>query len=80
MLTEGEPSGGALLTVREAQRQGRRHAVADLVDKVRLPDELVKLRSLLTDVRVLNVGGPCENGRPGIYDRAKTFLRRLLTN
>ena len=73
VLTEGEPSGGALLTVREAQRQGRRHAVADLVDKVRLPDELVKLRSLLTHVRVLTWAGRAKTDAPASTTGRRRF-------
>jgi len=31
-----------------------------------------------TGIRVLNIAGPRESKRPGVYDRAVAFLRRLL--
>ncbi len=78
VLTKGEPAGGTLLTVREAQRQRRPHTVVDLAAKDRLADELTRVRGMLVGVLVLNVAGPRESGRPGVYDKAKAFLQRLL--
>ena len=80
VLTEGEPSGRTLLTVREAERQGRPHAVVDLTDAARLTGALARMRGLLAGVRVLNMAGPRESGHPGVYAKAKAFLRRLLAD
>ena len=78
VLTDGEPSGGTLLTVQAARRQGRPHAVVDLADEGGIDAELARVRRLLAGVRVLNVAGPRESGSPGVYEKTKAFLRRLL--
>ncbi len=47
VLTVGEPTGGTLLTVQAAKRQGRPCVVVDLADEGRLDAEAQRVRGLL---------------------------------
>jgi hypothetical protein len=78
VLTNGAPAGGTLLTVNNSLALGRPHGVVDMSDEGRINAEVSRVRELVAGVRVLNVAGPRESESPGIYAKAKAFLRRLL--
>lgn len=75
ILNEGELSGGSALTARFAAQFGRPCLVVSLGDAD--PRAVAEwIRSARIDV--LNVAGPGESKRPGIYARAYAFLERVL--
>jgi hypothetical protein len=76
VLTEGEPTGGTALTVEAAKGMGRPLLVLDL--DLRPPLEEVEAWLLAHRIRVLNVAGPRESQKPGIYRRAYAFVENLL--
>jgi hypothetical protein len=78
VLTRGELTGGTLLTVQVADRQGKPCLVVDLTR----PTDLAAVRAWLSDhgVRRLNVAGPREGENPGVYRQAADLLRALLPN
>lgn len=73
-------SGGTELTYRLALREGRPCLAVDLGSSIEsLPDPAMTgdwLRRL--KVRRLNIAGPRESQRPGIYQQANAYLLRLL--
>jgi hypothetical protein len=75
ILTRGEPDPGTALTARLAARYGRPHLIVDLAKS---PDA-ARVRAWLDEnqIRVLNVAGPRESAKPGIYAQAKEFLRAV---
>lgn len=78
VLNLGELAGGTLLTTEEARRQGRPLKVVQLDAGV--SEELVRdVRAWLVEhgIEVLNVAGPRESQRVGIYGLALDFLGRL---
>ena len=76
ILNQGALQGGTALTVRLAERLGRPCLVVDLDQ----PFDSVAILAWLQrhQVRVLNVAGPRESGRPGIGARAQDWMERLL--
>jgi hypothetical protein len=66
------------MTIREAARKGRPHAVINLANPVIWPARLRTVREAMAGAAVLNVAGPRESHHPGAYDRATVLLRRLL--
>ena len=76
VLTCGEPDRGTALTVDLAARHRKPCLVVDLAG----PADVESVRAWAEShrVRVLNVAGPRETSKPGIYARAKAFLRDLL--
>lgn len=78
VLTRGEPTGGTALTIEYAQRLRKPHLVLDLTEA---PDPaVVRAWAEDQDVRVLNVVGPRESENAGIYERAREFLREVLSS
>jgi len=76
ILAIGELTGGTKLTVDLAERW---HRTVFTVDVERAPDVGAAAAWLRENaVRVLNVAGPRESTSPGIYDRARGFLDKLL--
>lgn len=76
VLHRGPMQGGTALTARMARRLRRPVLHVDLAAE---PDPSRVHDWLRTQaVRVLNVAGPRESQRPGIYEQAKAFLRRAL--
>jgi hypothetical protein len=75
ILTEISLSGGTALTAQLAQRKGKPCLIVDLGKKA---DE-GKLEWWVNaiGIKVLNVAGPRESKCPGIYERAKAFLRKV---
>ncbi|HET7930842.1 MAG TPA: putative molybdenum carrier protein [Rhodanobacteraceae bacterium] len=75
----GELEGGSLETLRIAQRRGKPVQVVQ-VDSLSDVARIAELRAWLGDnkVGVLNVAGPRESKRPGIYAATVGLLDRLL--
>jgi len=76
-LTKGELTGGTALTHRIAVELGRPLLLADPRD----PQAPRAIAAWLQDnsIAVLNVAGPRESTRPGIYDLAVVLLRAVLS-
>ena len=77
VIITGALEGGSAFTVRHATALARPHLVIDL--EVRLydaPDLALEFIGA-TRIAVLNVAGPRESSRPGIYGRAYQVLRRV---
>ena len=75
ILTTGRLRGGTALTRGLAARYAKPCLVIDLAhdpDVARVADWLA-----VSHIRVLNVAGPRESQRPGIYANAKQFMREL---
>ncbi len=76
VLADGPPRGGTAYTRDYAEAIGKPYYVIRL-DKQ--PDvQAVRDWVRRLDLRVLNVAGPRESQRPGVYRKAKRFLLRLL--
>ena len=76
ILNQGLLTGGTALTLKLAKINKKPYWVVDL-SKMEDP-ALVKKWIEDGKVNVLNVAGPPESNRPGIYDKAIEFLRRIL--
>lgn len=72
ILTHGTPSGGTALTVRFAEALGKPCLVLDLDAAPSAQDVTQWVET--NAIEVLNIAGPRESGRPGIYHRAGEFL------
>lgn len=79
VLNLDELEGGSLETMRIAQRRGKPVLVVQL-DAPPTDMDLAELRQWLRvhAVACLNVAGPRESKRPGIYQAARALLERLL--
>jgi hypothetical protein len=75
ILSSGRLSGGTLLTSRLAGSYGKPCLIVDLAGE---PDPGA-VRAWMAKHRIgtLNVAGPRESKRPGVYGRAADFLRRV---
>lgn len=71
-------SGGTRLSIEACQRLGKPFLVVDPAD----PEALARAKAWLCErrVAVLNVAGPRESQRPGIYACALAFLRALFAS
>jgi hypothetical protein len=76
VLSLGEPTGGTAFTIRCARKHGKPVFVVDLCENAR--PGLVKEWAESHHVRVLNIAGPREREKPGVYDQARRFLNDLL--
>ncbi len=79
ILAPGEPVGGTLAALCHARRIGKPVLVVDpaeIAGETRL-DGIVDWLDAHR-IRVLNVAGPRESGRPGIYDDARNLMEGLL--
>lgn len=76
VLNEGELEGGSEETVEVAEQHGKPYLVVDL--KALPSTNQVAQWIDAKHIRVLNVAGPRESKRPGIYGRAKKFLATVL--
>ena len=79
ILVPGEPDGGTLATLKHARRIGKPVLVIDPAE----PNTERRLESIIEwldahQIKVLNVAGPRESGRPGIYDDARDLIARVL--
>ena len=85
IVAPGEPTGGTLATLIHARRIGKPVLVVDPADLIGPADpvEGARLDGIMEwivahHIRVLNVAGPRESGRPGIYYEARDLVARLL--
>ena len=76
ILTAGPPSAGTELTQTIAVQLGRRHMVIDLNQPTDAAPVACWLK--LHRITILNIAGPRESTSPGIYNRARDFLREVL--
>lgn len=76
ILTVGEPAGGTALTMQHAEVLGRPVRLVDLDGA----DDIPAVSRWIEENRVskLNIAGPRESTAPGVYERARSFLRLLL--
>lgn len=76
LVTQGRPRGGTALTLTAAKKMHRPLLTVDLNSE----HDPAKVRKWLAaqKISVLNVAGPRESERPGIYEAATDFLRLLL--
>ncbi|MFO7767698.1 MAG: putative molybdenum carrier protein [bacterium] len=82
ILNRGPLDGGTLYTVNIAREMGRPHLIVQLEEmdgEERERAGQARVRRWLEDeeVEVLNVAGPREQKRPGIYEEAAALLRVL---
>ena len=79
ILNTGSLEGGTLATLRHSQRLGKPHLVVRLDRKSRDKIAGETLRWIRNrGIRVLNVAGPRESKRPGIYGQAMDYLELML--
>ena len=76
ILYEGEIAGGTRRTIEEARKMKKPRLVVDLENPCSPAWVWQWLRE--QQIRTLNVAGPRESERPGIYERAANFLRKVL--
>jgi len=78
ILNLGELSDGSLTTLRFTERSGRPCLVVQL-DAAIDPDAVVRVLDWLRihPIGILNIAGPRESKRPGIYQATRAFLDRL---
>ncbi len=76
IIVSGPITGGTALTQRLAAEFGKPHLVVDPQSET----STRMIREWLTEhgIRILNVAGPRESSRPGIYGRAAALLRAVL--
>ena len=75
VISEGPLQGGTELTVKLALRHGKPLTVVNIAS----PPDVAALTRWVRDhgIRVLNVAGPRESSRPGIYAAARRYLREV---
>jgi hypothetical protein len=79
IINEGELSGGTSLTAAFAERLGRPYRVLQIdAIEAELASESARAWMRSNRVNVLNVAGPGERRRPGIYGRARSLLASVL--
>jgi Circularly permutated YpsA SLOG family len=76
----GELEGGSLQTLRFAEKHQKPCLVLQLDEGVH-GEEVARVLAWLRaePIRTLNIAGPRESERPGIYQRTQEFLNRLAT-
>ena len=79
IVAPGELNGGTLATLNYVQRIGKPFLIIDL-DEPNRERHLTGIIEWLHvhRIKILNVAGPRESGRPGIYDDALDLIARLL--
>ncbi len=76
VLVQGRPGGGTAFTVETARRMRRNLLVIDLSQNCR-PESIVEWTEE-HGIETLNVAGPRESQKPGIYGQALRFLLEAL--
>jgi hypothetical protein len=76
ILKSGRVDRGTGLTIRRAQQLGKPFVIVDL----NKTDNVESVRNWIAEnqIEVLNVAGPRESSKPGIYEAAREFLQDLL--
>lgn len=77
VILEGEPVGGTLLTVEMAALYKKPYLVVDVL-RQEGARAVVRAWIAKNNIRVLNVAGPRESTTPGINQKTKALLRRVL--
>jgi len=75
VLNLGELTDGSKATVDFAKEHGRAHLVVQLEEMSTLDNCLSWIEE--NGIRVLNIAGPRESKRPGVYLKAFAYLQRL---
>jgi hypothetical protein len=75
ILTVGEITGGTKFTLDCAKKHGKPYMVVHLDSEPKRGAVFYWIE--MYDIKVMNVAGPRESKCPGVYDRAKDFLRFL---
>ncbi len=78
ILKEGKLTGGTALTASLAQDMGKPLLIIDLGHPP--PPETVAQWIAAHGIHILNVAGPRESQRPGIYAKARGYLERVFTS
>jgi hypothetical protein len=76
ILTSGEPKGGTAFTITTAGRLKKPCLILDLT--AQSDPSTVHTWITSSGIHILNVAGPRESTRPGIYAQAKAFLVAVL--
>ncbi len=76
ILTRGALRGGTALTAELARKKGRSCQVVQLEKGLSVTETVNWLHEHA--IAVLNVAGPRESQRPGIYREAREFIQRVL--
>ena len=76
ILTRGALRGGTALTAELARKKGRSCRVVQLEKGMPVAETVSWLHEHA--IGVLNVAGPRESQRPGIYQEARAFIKRVL--
>ena len=79
ILNLGELDGGTRETVEHARKINKPCLVVELDDNEHPQPDVVKNWLIENNIRKLNVAGPRESKRPGIYDMASEYLAELFT-
>lgn len=74
LVTDDDSPGTEL--ARQVAREMRKPLLTWHLDA--RPDEGVRVWAEVETIRTLNVAGPRESESPGVYERARTFLRAVL--
>lgn len=76
IINLGDLTGGAALTLEMAVRYQKPHLIVQLEadPDVRSVSEWISVH----EIKTLNVAGPRESQRPGIYREASTFVRKII--
>ncbi len=77
ILSRGSPQGGTALTLKLATKLNKPFLLVDL-DRETDPFQVWQWIKI-NRVRVLNVAGPREGESAGIFEKASSFLREVLT-
>ncbi len=76
ILTNGALRGGTALTAELARKKGRSYRLVQLEKGMPVAETVSWLDEHA--IAVLNVAGPRESQRPGIYQEAREFIQRVL--
>jgi hypothetical protein len=78
ILNRGELSGGTRYTADIAESEGKPYLIVALD---RSPDPKAVIDWIEQNrIHTLNIAGPREEGRPGIYDQVVNFLHKVFQN
>lgn len=76
ILTMGKLTEGAAYAAKVALRYRKPHLIVDLNKKIK-PDTVLKW-AVAHKVRAVNIAGPKESKKPGIYGKTRQFLQAVL--
>ena len=76
ILTMGKLPEGAAYAAKAALRHRKPHLIIDLNKKIK-PDAILKWAAA-HKIRVVNIAGPKESRKPGIYEKTRQFLHTVL--